>query len=302
MRAYVIALCIALSAPALADATMFAEQRGTRGILYAVHGKHAASPTLWLYGTIHVGKSDVTPFSHVVLAALSTTKRLALEADVGKVMDAAAQMIRLGRYPAGDDLDHHIPVKLAADLHALLRAQSVSVEQIEPMRPWAASAMLEILPATKAGLDSQFAADSFLAAWAQAHHVPIVELEGFTYQLELMSRIPELDQVEMLGDAVKELAKPESSKEMLTLYEAWEHGDEKRVLAELDKEKDKSPASQRFQKLLLDDRNVGMADKAEKLIVEPGDTFLAVGSAHLLGKKGLVALLKARGYDVRPVR
>jgi uncharacterized protein YbaP (TraB family) len=56
-----------------------------------------------------------------------------------------------------------------------------------------------------------------------------------------------------------------------------------------------------FAKRLLDDRNVMWVPKIEGLI-RTKPTFIAVGAAHLGGEKGLIKLLRARGYDVRPIK
>ena len=56
-----------------------------------------------------------------------------------------------------------------------------------------------------------------------------------------------------------------------------------------------------FAKRLLDDRNVTWVPKIERLM-KTKPTFIADGAAHLGGEKGLVRLLRARGYYVRPIK
>jgi uncharacterized protein YbaP (TraB family) len=298
MRAIFVTFLVFSALTARADQAMYAEQPGPRGVLYAVHSKKAGSPTVYLFGTIHVGKSSVTPFSHAVLAALATTKRLALEADVSKVMEAAVETARLGAYPAGDSLQKHISPKLMTQLQVVAKKEHITPQMYEHSKPWAVSALLEVMPAGRVGLDGNFAADSFLALWAKDHDVPIVELEGFRYQLELIAGTPDADQIELLDDEVKELTTKDAAQELKTMYDGWARGDEKAILTEIEKDEHKGGAAERFEKRLLDDRNIGMADKAEKMLTLQGDSFVAVGTAHLLGKKGLVAMLKQRGYDV----
>jgi hypothetical protein len=53
---------------------------------------------------------------------------------------------------------------------------------------------------------------------------------------------------------------------------------------------------------LLDDRNVKMAEKIDGYLKEKGPTFVCVGAAHLVGEKGLVKLLTAKGYKVEQVK
>ncbi|MEL6925847.1 MAG: TraB/GumN family protein, partial [Bacteroidota bacterium] len=55
-----------------------------------------------------------------------------------------------------------------------------------------------------------------------------------------------------------------------------------------------------FRYELIVKRNKVMADNIEKLIRQQS-TFSAVGTAHLPGKEGVIELLRARGYTMRPV-
>jgi len=55
-----------------------------------------------------------------------------------------------------------------------------------------------------------------------------------------------------------------------------------------------------FQQKLLIDRNVKMEKSAEPLLQE-GGVFIAVGALHLVGKKGLVALLREASYTVTAI-
>jgi uncharacterized protein YbaP (TraB family) len=37
-------------------------------------------------------------------------------------------------------------------------------------------------------------------------------------------------------------------------------------------------------------------------LIKSKPTFIGVGAAHLGGEKGLIRLLRSRGYDVRPIK
>ena len=50
----------------------------------------------------------------------------------------------------------------------------------------------------------------------------------------------------------------------------------------------------------VDERNLRMLNRALPLL-EEGCTFIAVGALHLPGEKGLLALIEAAGFDVRPL-
>ena len=52
---------------------------------------------------------------------------------------------------------------------------------------------------------------------------------------------------------------------------------------------------------MLDVRNQRWIPKIEKAIAAK-PTFIAVGAAHLGGKNGVVSLLRAKGYKLKPIR
>ncbi len=60
-----------------------------------------------------------------------------------------------------------------------------------------------------------------------------------------------------------------------------------------------SPKS--FNKAMLFDRNEGMA-KSMDSIMKTGSLFAAVGAAHLPGKKGMIEILRQKGYTVTPIQ
>jgi hypothetical protein len=52
-----------------------------------------------------------------------------------------------------------------------------------------------------------------------------------------------------------------------------------------------------YQRLLVG-RNRAWLPKIEALFSRPGHAFVVVGAAHLVGPDGLVAMLKAKGYQL----
>ncbi|MGU3376726.1 TraB/GumN family protein [Chryseobacterium sp. M5A1_1a] len=64
--------------------------------------------------------------------------------------------------------------------------------------------------------------------------------------------------------------------------------------------KDPKFMNKKQEKLVLTDRNRRWAEKMPE-IMKKQSSFFAVGSGHLWGKNGLINLLKAKGYTVKPV-
>ena len=102
-------------------------------------------------------------------------------------------------------------------------------------------------------------------------------------------------QDEMLAETVEQMDTIEPI--ISAMIVAWLAGDEREFRRLFDLESGDSPEVQAFMRRLLEDRNVGMADKIAGYLQMPGTTFVLVGAAHLTGPEGIVALLEARGSE-----
>ena len=63
---------------------------------------------------------------------------------------------------------------------------------------------------------------------------------------------------------------------------------------------DTDMVSDSFDDALIQNRNVVMAERMDKIIQEQ-KAFMAVGALHLPGENGVLELLRQKGYQVRPI-
>lgn len=54
--------------------------------------------------------------------------------------------------------------------------------------------------------------------------------------------------------------------------------------------------------LMLNKRNINWVSKKMPAMMEKESVLFAVGGGHLLGKEGVLNLLKEKGYTIKPVR
>ena len=292
------------SSAEVAEPALFAEQPGTRGFLFEVRSdRTGADSHLFLYGTIHVGTAAQSPFTHAVKASLAQSQRLALEADVSDLGSAVGQLFALGMYPAGDSLEQHLPAALHARLIRAFARSSTPMAQLERMRLFGVPMLLEVLEAQRAGLQSEHGADVYLAAYAKHHRMPIVEIEGFALQFKLMASLPEAVQLAQVKETLDALDSGEAGRKMRELIDCWTQGRSAKMEALIrELHTTKQVGERAFTRLMLDERNLAMAQRAVAMLKEPGTTFFAVGAAHLFGEHGLVAELKRRGHAVKALR
>jgi uncharacterized protein YbaP (TraB family) len=128
-------------------------------------------------------------------------------------------------------------------------------------------------------------------------HEETYGLETVAEQLAVFDAIPYQIQMDELVKSVKDkfVGDKKELDEMYALYKSMD----------IDAMQDMTATSENkitadYQDQLLNDRNKKWIPKIEAIAKEK-PTFFAVGAGHLGGKKGLIALLKAKGYKVEAV-
>ena len=283
------------------ESPLFAEQPGTRGFLYRVSPKGKPGK-LYLFGTLHVGSTGKTPFSRAVKAALADSGRLALEIDPSD-LSAMGKMLALSMYAGGDSLDRHVTPALLDELKQIAPRYGLDVRQLMAMKLWTIPMTLGLLMAKEAGFDASQAAEMYLGAYAKQHAMPLIEIETVDSQIALLSQGTDAEQQVQLADTLKELGSGEGLKKLKEIARLWYASDRpaaEKALLEL--RQSRKAWERDFAAKLIDERNVKMAARAEQMVGEQPTTFFAVGSMHLIGDKGIVSLLKKRGFDVVELR
>jgi hypothetical protein len=124
------------------------------------------------------------------------------------------------------------------------------------------------------------------------------EVNGFEtgqYQASLFDSIPYEEQATGLLQTIDSFTQYRQSFDSLNL--AYKNQDLQAMETLFGKE-DKGLDS--HMDLLLYNRNRNWVEKLKKILPEK-NIFIAVGAGHLVGEKGVLALLKKAGYAVRPI-
>ena len=81
---------------------------------------------------------------------------------------------------------------------------------------------------------------------------------------------------------------------------AWQGGDAERLLAVAREYNDRVAGAAEFEEKFVWSRHADMLAKIEGYLNDSRDrSFIAVGALHLAGPRGLIELLRKRGYVVR---
>jgi hypothetical protein len=259
----------------------------------------AGASRVYLAGSIHVMKESLLPLPVQFENAFQRANRLAVEVNTnGLAPDVLQQKFRsFALLPAGQSIGAVLRPSTLASVTTHLQSQTMTLASVAAMKPVMLATQLAVARLTALGYLPEFGLEQhFMAA---AGNRPILELETLDQQLEVLTSPPIAVQDEMLAETIDQMATIEPI--ISAMIVAWMAGDDHEFRRLFDLQTGSSAEVQAFMRRLLEDRNVGMADKIEGFLRQPGTTFVLVGAAHLTGPEGIVALLEARGRHGRRI-
>jgi hypothetical protein len=276
--------------------TQVSEGSPRRGLLYEVRSD---AGTVYLFGTIHVGKPEFYPLDAKVNGAFAASSALYLEVNLSdaSLVTSASTM---ATYPEGTSLDRTLSPSAKTRLYGALERYGLPREAAIRMKPWMLGQTLLLMEAARRGYDPAYASELHLLGLATAQRKEVRGLETLGEQFAIFDRMPESAQQRFLEDIVDALDSPRMAMDLDALVAAWSHGDARELEYELARERSEGTAFARdVLPRLVDDRNRTMAERIADIVRSGRTTFVAVGALHLVGENGVVALLRARGFTVR---
>jgi uncharacterized protein YbaP (TraB family) len=262
-------------------------------LLFEVTGKDLPQPS-YLYGTFHLVCPPDLRWSDATLKAMSASRQLYLELDMD---DPSLQpsMVKGMMFLDGKSIRDFVKPEDFAVLDAYFKQNfGAGLSLLGTAKPIALLAMMYsgLMKCQPASYDMA------LAEIAAKEKKEIRGLESVETQLAVLDRIPFEQQVQGLVDIAR---RPEvAQKEFTALLNAYKSQDVG-LLMKLMEQSEFDSETQGFEEELLDKRNESWIPVIETAAREK-PTFFAFGAGHLGGPKGVIALLKARGYTVRPLR
>ncbi|MBD2754015.1 TraB/GumN family protein [Spirosoma sp. BT704] len=283
---------LALSGLLLAG-TLLNTQAQDNALLYEVTGPGLSKPS-YLYGTFHlVCPADLT-ITDAIKKSIGESQQVYLELDMddpNMMMDMQKAMMM----PAGKTIKDLLkPEDYTVLDNYLNQKMHMGLAQMGMLKPIALLSMMymTVLPCQPASYDLTF------AQMAASEKKEVLGLENLSTQLNAIDKIPMQEQLKGLVDMAK---KPEEAKkeftDFITLYKS--HDLAKLMNAMKTSEFSGGDFSQ-YEESLLNERNASWIPVIEKAAKEKS-TFFAFGAGHLGNDKGVISLLRKKGYTVKPL-
>lgn len=290
----------------------------SKGFFWRVSGGEC---DVYLLGSVHFGDGSIYPLSKAIEEAFESSENLVVEANIaGLSEEETAYVAEKQMISDGTTIADHISPETYDLYKKVCESLEIPAEAYDYLQPWAAymglqTAMMmlggedtDAQTATLLGMDMRF----LLKAMTGGKN--IVELESATFQIDMLSSFsPELQEVLLIGTLMgfnQEAETTEAQTEamylsLLALIEIVKNGNEEDlgVMLGVDVEFE-NPLDIEYYEKFINERNQGMAEGIDELLQDDsnGDYFVIVGAAHMIGKKGIVALLKDMGYTVERIK
>jgi uncharacterized protein len=261
-----------------------------KALLYEVSGKDLAKPS-YLYGTLHQVCPNDLQLSAATRKALTDSQQLYLEIDFDDPA-LTGKMITGMMMPGGKTVRDLLSPEDYAVLNTYMESNvGVGLGMMGMMKPVALSALIYVgmLKCDPASYDLTF------ARLAGEGGKEVLGLETFEEQMAVLDSIPVEDQLKDLVEMARNPA--DAQKELASLLAAYKAQDITQLMKLID---DSSFESPEFKDDLLDKRNANWIPVIEKA-AQQKPTFFAFGAGHLGGDKGVLSLLRKKGYTVQPL-
>jgi hypothetical protein len=289
------ASCPPIAQPPSPDAVQAGQRNARdRGFLWRIVKDRRSS---YLYGTVHVAKLDWVFPGPQTMRAFNASDTVAFELDLldPELQRRMAEAIAARREP-------EVPAALAQRLQRQLQAECIAPEALAGLGPMLQIATLSALVGRRDGIDPAYGIDLVIAGLAHAARKNTVSLETPELQLDTLASDPDTPLAALVESGLDELESGRARPLLNRLVRIWAEADD----AELDRYESwcdclKTDADRRAMRRMLDDRNPALAASIDALHASGKQVFAAVGSLHMIGPKGLPALLAKRGYRIERI-
>jgi len=256
--------------------------------------------TVYLMGSIHFADSSFYPLRPDIENAFGQSDTLVVELDINKTdTNAYSELIaRKGVYKTGRTIKDDLTEETWLQLRQRLLHLNVQYETVKNYKPGVLVLTLSSIQVMQLGFSPQLGIDAYFLTKASQKNNPkkIVELETMEQQLDMFLNIPNGEL--LLKESLYSL--DEAELLMADMVRFWKQGDDG-LLSKLlfEDALNEYPAFSAIYDRLFFERNVQMTTKIDVMLKQQGQYFVVVGAGHLVGEKGIVNLLRTKGYEVK---
>jgi len=251
--------------------------------------------SIYILGSIHFLKRESYPLKKSIEQAFDAVSKLVLEIDLQSATAEKTRQVTLekGLFRDGMTLQQNVDKETYDLAERRARELGIDLRAMNPLKPWLVALMLTTMKLQKLGFDPNYGVDRYLAERAKRSGKSTGGLESLELQIGLLDGLSRRDQEMMLRETLKELDLLDKGVEQLVQF--WMKGELGSVEEWLLTGMREYPEV--YAKVIVE-RNRRWLPQIEKMIAQGENAMVIVGAAHLVGREGVIELLKQRGYTV----
>jgi uncharacterized protein YbaP (TraB family) len=282
------------------------QEKKYQGLLWEITGKGRTKPS-YLFGTMHVSNKLAFHLADSFYAAIKSVDVVALETNPANWQDEYSKpdMLNASGVSGMEDLAAvmlDIPNDYMHQNTFAINNYENNIKLALAIEPAMINGMLYRTYQYTADFEEDTYLDMYIFQTGSKLGKNMAGVENFEESEKLVK--------EAYKDAAREKRNKINSdeeedniyagneKSPLTLEDAYRKGD----LDLLDSMETRQFKSKAFLEKFLYKRNEIQANNIDSIIRSRSSLFVGVGSAHLPGKRGVIELLRAKGYTLRPVK
>lgn len=252
--------------------------------------------THYLLGSVHLLPQGADELPSGIQDAYDASDGVVFETDIGAIEQPQVQIALLAAARSQQGLKAEIGEQMYAQLVRHAARIGMPVSACDPFRPWFCAMTIEVFSYRKAGFSGDNGIDKQIYGWAREDGKELRWLEPPTAHIGLFTGMSAALSREFLASAMDDSA-GDGGDDPAELLHAWKSNDVG-AIESLDRQL-KAGYPGVYERLLTE-RNRAWMPQLKRLLDSGAPQLVVVGAAHLVGPDGVVAMLRARGYKVRP--
>jgi uncharacterized protein YbaP (TraB family) len=262
---------------------------GDNTLLWEISGNGLAAPS-YLFGTFHLLCKEDIHFSNSMKQAIAGSSEVYMELDIDDPATMMSALMVMNMKGGKKLKDLYRPEDYERVANYFKDSLQTPIGLFQGMKP---EFLVSLLYPKMMPCDDVSSVEEEIMQVAKADDKEIKGLETMAFQASLFDSIPYEQQAKELLETIDSMQKSKTYFGlMISAYKNQQLDEIEKIM--------NNPAFgvEENEDILLDDRNKNWVAQL-KTIMKKEPVFIAVGTGHLVGKQGLIALLRAAGYTVR---
>ncbi|MEO6948226.1 MAG: TraB/GumN family protein [Ginsengibacter sp.] len=261
-------------------------------LLWKVSGNGLQKPS-FLFGTFHLMCKDDIHFSEQMKKAIKASDQIYMEMDMDDPTMMLSGMMYMNMKDGKKLEDLYTKEEFDRLQHYFKDSLKMPLMMFQKAKPYFLVALFYpkmMKCKTPSGIEQE------IIAIAKEDKKEISGLETMQFQASVFDSIPyEYQAKELLKNIDSFAVNKKEFESMLEIYK------NQRLDSMLSKMDFSELGGEKFEDILLTNRNINWVAQLKNNIMPKESVFVAVGAGHLVGENGLISLLRKAGYTVQPL-